>query len=154
MTVELIETSPETPDALELIGELSSRLRDITGDSGAKNFSKESVRSDNARFVVAYRDGHPCGCGAFRPLDPATFPGVCEIKRMYARIPGVGIGSLILKDLEQHAAAMGYREAWLETRRVNTVAVSFYKGHGYTERENYGVYVGWAEAVCFEKRFS
>ncbi|HSC78794.1 MAG TPA: hypothetical protein VLC08_00440, partial [Chitinolyticbacter sp.] len=47
--------------------------------------------------------------------------------------------------------AMGYREVWLETRRVNIIAVDFYMGHGYAERENYGVYVGRPEAVCFEK---
>jgi ribosomal protein S18 acetylase RimI-like enzyme len=151
MSIELIETNPEAPDALELIGELSIRLKQITGSSGSKNFTAESVQPGRGVFVVAYRDGQPCGCGAVRPLDEAGSADVCEIKRMYARFPGAGIGSLILQKLEQHAVAMGYREAWLETRRVNTVAVNFYKRHGYVERENYGVYAGRPEPVCFEK---
>ncbi len=149
MTIELIETAADAPDALELIGELSRHLQAITGSSGANNFS---MPSEDASFVVAYRDGRACGCGALRPLDPPGVPGACEFKRMYARAPHEGIGSLILMDLERRAAAMGYLEAWLETRRVNTVAVGFYKRHGYMERENYGVYVGRPEAVCFEKK--
>jgi ribosomal protein S18 acetylase RimI-like enzyme len=92
------------------------------------------------------------GCGALRPLDEVAHPQVCEIKRMYARIEGRGVGTRILRYLEQEAIDLGYREAWLETRRVNTVAVAFYLGHGYAERENYGAYVGRPEAVCFGKR--
>lgn len=150
MTIELAEMSPEAPDALELTRELSERLKELTGDSGSKNFNVESMQSDKARFVIAYSNGLATGCGALRPL----YPDICEIKRMYTREPGKGIGSLILKDLERHAASMGYREIWLETRRINTVAVNFYKSHGYRERENYGVYINRPEAVCFEKRIA
>jgi ribosomal protein S18 acetylase RimI-like enzyme len=153
MTIELTETAPDAPHALALIHELSQRLNAITGDDGRMNFSAASVRSPRARFVVAHLDGQPVGCGALRPVELPDHPQVCEIKRMYARATGQGIGSRILQYLEHHAAALGYRAAWLETRRVNTVAVAFYRGHGYAERENYGVYVGRPDAVCFEKRF-
>lgn len=151
LKLELIETSPEAPEALTLVHELSLRLGAITGDDGRKNFSAGSVQSPRARFVVAYLDGEPVGCGALRPLDLDGHGHVCEIKRMYARRAGAGVGSQILRYLEREAAAIGYREAWLETRRVNMVAVDFYARHGYRERANYGVYVGRPEAVCFEK---
>jgi ribosomal protein S18 acetylase RimI-like enzyme len=153
MTIQLIETYPDTSDAISLIDELSQRLKSITGSSGAKNFTAESVQ-ERGIFVVAYRDGQACGCGAIRLLDAAGRPDVCEVKRMYSRVAGAGIGSAILKHLEQRAVALDYREAWLETRRVNTVAVEFYKRHGYVERENFGVYVGRPEAVCFERRLA
>ncbi len=154
MTIELINTSPEAPDAQELMGALSRHLQTITGDGGTRNFTADSVQSDRAMFVIAYRDGRPCGCGALRPLNSGTTSTVCEIKRMYSRLPGEGIGSKILKNLEQYAVKMGYLEVWLETRRVNVVAMNFYKAHGYVERENYGPYVGRSEAVCFEKKLN
>jgi ribosomal protein S18 acetylase RimI-like enzyme len=148
LAIELVETSPTDADAVALLHELSARLQAITGDGGSSNFNVVSVQSDDARFVVAYLDGRAAGCGALRPLAP----DICEIKRMYARTSGQGIGRLILQRLEQLAAALGYREVWLETRRVNTAAVSFYLRHGYAVRANYGVYVGRLDAICFAKQ--
>jgi predicted N-acetyltransferase YhbS len=110
MTIELTETAPDAPHALALIHELSERLNAITGNDGGKNFDLGSVRSPRARFVVASLDGQPVGCGALRPIDLPDHPRVCEIKRMYARTKGQGIGSRILQYLEHHAAALGYRE--------------------------------------------
>lgn len=148
MPIELAETPPDAPDAIALVHELSARLAAITGDDGRGNFSAASVQSPRARFVVAYLDGRPVGCGALRPLELPGHAGVCEIKRMYARAAGQGVGTAVLRHLEELARAIGYGEAWLETRRVNTAAVAFYLRHGYRERGNYGVYVGRPEAVC------
>ena len=49
---------------------------------------------------------------------------------------------------------MGYTEAVLETRRVNTHAVAFYLRCGYEAGPVYGRYAGRPEAVCFRKRLS
>lgn len=83
--IELAETSPDAPEALALIHELSERLATITGDDGRKNFSAASLETPRARFVVARLDGQPVGCGALRPLELPVHSHVCEIKRMYAR---------------------------------------------------------------------
>jgi ribosomal protein S18 acetylase RimI-like enzyme len=56
-----------------------------------------------------------------------------------------------LRFLEEAASALGYREITLETRRVNHKAVAFYEKHGYTVTDNYGVYIGRDDAVCFIK---
>jgi ribosomal protein S18 acetylase RimI-like enzyme len=121
---------------------------------GCKNFSAASVETPRARFVVARLDGQPVGCGALRPLELPVHSHVCEIKRMYARVAGGGVGSAVLGHLELEAAALGFTQAWLETRRVNTVAEGFYVRHGYVERANYGAYVRRSEAICFEKRIA
>jgi ribosomal protein S18 acetylase RimI-like enzyme len=76
---------------------------------------------------------------------------VCEIKRMYAKHRGQRIGSEILHRLEKYAQEYGYKEIWLETRKVNENAVRFYLQQGYRIRDNYGKYVDRSEAVCFEK---
>ena len=142
---------PESGDAQVLVAELSAALAAITGDSGASSFSVDEARVARARFVVAKgMDGVLLGCGALRPLDGA----VGEIKRMYARPGTHGVGAALLAHLERQAQGFGYRELWLETRRVNVRAVAFYLAHGYGEISNYGKYVGRLDAVCFGKRLA
>ena len=142
--------SPGDPAALRLMGELSDTLEAITGSSGRASFDPAEMAGDGAMFAVAYCGSDAVGCGAFRPLRP----GVAEIKRMYARPATQGVGAAVLSFLESQAAAMGYREAWLETRRVNARAVDFYIRHGYNQIENFGKYAGREEAVCFAKRLT
>lgn len=131
-----------------LIGELSSTLAAITGDSGASSFSPSDVQGPRALFVLARSSGgEPLGCGGLRPLDGDT----AELKRMYARPGTHGVGAALLAHLERAGAAFGYRALWLETRRVNTRAVGFYLRHGYREIPNFGRYAGRLDAVCLGK---
>ena len=58
----------------------------------------------------------------------------------------------MLAALEAKAQSLGYDEVRLETRRVNTVAVGFYRRAGYREIPPYGRYVGRPEAICFAKQ--
>ena len=139
---------PESADAQTLLNELSACLHGITGDSGRRSFQPDDVRGARALFVVA-RDRHGLlGCGAIRPLSGDS----AELKRMYARPNTSGVGSLILCALEDAARRFSYRELCLETRIVNTHAVSFYERHGYTRIDNFGAYAGRAEACCFAKK--
>ena len=146
--MKLIECAPDSPDAMELMVELSGCLKDITGDSGANSFDPQDVVGERAVFLIAYDEqtGEALGCGAIRPLVES----VAELKRMYARRPGVG--TALLAELERRAREFGYSAIWLETRRVNERAVSFYEKRGYRRTPNYGKYVDHPEAVCFEKR--
>ena len=139
---------PGTPDAAALIEELSSALKDITGDSGKSSFDADDVRAAGARFIVARdADGVAVGCGALRPLAD----GVAELKRMYARPGNRGAGSALLAFLEGEAATLGYRAIWLSTRAVNERAVQFYRARGYATITNYGKYAGRTDSVCLAK---
>lgn len=140
---------PESAEAQLLVAELSATLAAITGDSGASSFSAADARLARSLFVVARNvDGGLLGCGALRPLDG----DVGEIKRMYARAGTRAVGAALLAFLERAAQGFGYRELWLETRRVNARAVAFYHRHGYTDIANYGKYAGRPEAICCAKR--
>ena len=147
-TLVLTPEDPGACDSVLLMEELSTVLEEITGSSGKASFDADDVRGPMACFVVA-RDaaGVAQGCGALRPLEP----GVAEIKRMYARRGGSGVGTAVLAYLEGEAAAIGYQAIWLETRLVNRRAVDFYTARGYTRMPNYGKYIGNPLAVCFEK---
>jgi ribosomal protein S18 acetylase RimI-like enzyme len=105
------------------------------------------MQMERSVFLVAQAGGEAVGCGGLRPV----IDEVCEIKRMYAKYRGQGIGGEILHKLESYAQKYGYKTIWLETRKVNENAVRFYLQQGYRVRSNYGKYIGRNEAICFEK---
>lgn len=87
------------------------------------------------------------GCGALRRLSDTE----AEIKRVYSRANNKGVAHKIVKYLENTAIEMGYKKVHLETRKVNTHAVEFYKSCGYKECLPYGKYKDKNYAVCFSK---
>jgi Acetyltransferase (GNAT) family. len=120
--------SPFSADAAALIDELSDSLQAITGSSGRSSFDPNDVCVPRSAFVIIRRaEGMAEGCGALRPIDENT----AEIKRMYCRTKGAGLGSRILAYLEAYAANAGYTLLRLETRRINKNAVAFYLRRGY-----------------------
>ncbi|MFZ6031200.1 MAG: GNAT family N-acetyltransferase [Chloroflexota bacterium] len=147
MDLVICECSPYDKQAQPLLSALSDTLFQITGNDGRASFSDDDVQTARAVFLVATIDGEPVGCGGLRSISG----DVCEIKRMYAKYPGRGIGREILHRLEGYARVYGYKQIWLETRLVNENAVRFYLQQGYRVRENYGKYAGRSEAICFEK---
>jgi GNAT superfamily N-acetyltransferase len=141
------ECFPSDADVKPLLSLLSSELLRLTGNDGTASFSDDGMIVERSIFLVAVANGEPVGCGGLRPITHE----VCEIKRMYAKYRGQGIGGEILDRLESYAQAFGYKHIWLETRKINEEAVKFYLAHGYKERSNYGKYVGRDDAICFEK---
>ena len=93
----------------------------------------DEVRPPAGMFLVALRDGQPIGCGAlrFHGADPA------EIKRMWVAesTRGLGVGRLLLAELEARAAAHGSTVVQLDTNKSLTEAIAMYRSAGYTEVE-------------------
>jgi len=146
--VQLEVADPESPAAQELLARLSETLQQITGSSGTASFDVSDVKLERACFVIARSvTGAAVGCGAIRPLEA----GVAELKRMFALPGSKGVGQAVLGFLEGKAVEFGYGQIWLETRKVNERAVSFYLRHGYQAIASYGRYVGRPEAVCLGK---
>ncbi|MDU4353713.1 MULTISPECIES: GNAT family N-acetyltransferase [Enterobacteriaceae] len=147
--IQVERADPLSADSQALIEKLSAVLARITGSSGKRSFNIDDLQSARSVWALARNaQGVAIGCGAIRPLTQET----AELKRMYSTGSEAGVGSAILCFLEEAARTLGYREVTLETRRVNHKAVAFYEKHGYTVTDNYGVYIGRAEAVCFIKR--
>ena len=99
--------------------------------------------------VVAYQDGQPVACGAFKEYDPASV----EIKRMYT-LPGFrgkGIAHAVLSELEKWAASLGYQIAVLETGKKQPEAIQLYQKTGYSITPNYGQYQNVENSVCMKK---
>lgn len=149
ITIE--KSSPTSAESQALIEQLSAELAAITGDSGKSHFNPRDVSGTRALWAVAKDENrHPVGCGALRPLSETT----AELKRMFSTRTYPGTGAALLAWLEEAARMMGYRELWLETRKINTRAVQFYLKHGYAQIANYGPYVGREEAICLAKRLT
>lgn len=130
-----------------MLEELSAALVEITGDAGRANFDPDDVRGPRARFFLAYAGSNPVGCGAYRPFDDQS----AEVKRMFSREPGRGIGAALLDRIEADAKADGYRMLKLSTRLVNAGAIAFYERHGFIRIANFGPYRGRDRSVCYEK---
>ncbi|MCL9672131.1 GNAT family N-acetyltransferase [Citrobacter sp. MNAZ 1397] len=146
--IQIEKADPLSTDSQALIEKLSSVLAQITGSSGKRSFNIADLQSARAVWALARNaQGVAIGCGAIRPLTQET----AELKRMYSTGREAGVGSALLRFLEEAASALGYREIALETRRINHKAVAFYKKHGYTVTDNYGAYIGRDDAVCFIK---
>lgn len=141
-------SSPTDEEAKLLLAALSDELFQITGNDGRSSFSNEDVQEARSVFLLALADGEAVGCGGLRQINDE----VCQIKRMFAKYRGQGIGRELLHALENRARELGYKEIWLETRKANKNAVHFYLQQGYRVCENYGKYIGRDEAICFEKR--
>lgn len=146
--MKIEDKNPYIPEAQELMDELSGSLESVTGNSGRESFNIDDVCDERGIFVIAYDDdGKAIGCGAIRHLNGST----AEVKRMYARVKGMGTGTEILNCLEKKAERKGYTVIRLETRLINQKAVEFYEKRGYKRIDNYGKYAGNPDAVCFEK---
>ena len=149
------EAKSHSPEVAGLLDELSLELKAKTGRDGTSSFSLTDVTRARSVFLVAFDGDTPVGCGALRPIDnevgDEVRDSICEVKRMYSRIRGKGVGSEILATLEREAARFKYGRIWLETGVENLATIQFYLKRGYKIRENFGKYRGRAECVCFEK---
>ncbi|GAA4392935.1 GNAT family N-acetyltransferase [Hymenobacter koreensis] len=141
----LVASHPDAPEARPLIDALSADLDTRFGSDGRASFQDWQPHDPKHVFLLVCNDDEAVGCGAVRPISDS----IGEVKRMYAKYPGQGIGRAVLAGLEAAAWQAGYAELWLETRTSNTEACSFYQKRGYRRIPNYGRYVGREEAACF-----
>jgi putative acetyltransferase len=102
-----------------------------------------------ARFLVAFLDGEPVGCGALQGIDAA----IAEIKRMFVEPMHRrrGVARRLLAALEDEAAAAGFAAVRLETGVRQPEALAFYRSAGYRRMPAYGPYLGDPMSVCFSK---
>ena len=146
--LQVLEADINTDESLSLLKELSGSLNHITGNSGESSFSIDDMEDEKSIFVIARSGSKAAGCGAIRRIDDSTG----ELKRMYAKEQGLGVGTSILNFLENKALEFGYSRLICETRKINVGACSFYVRNGFHVIPNYGKYQGRDEAVCLEKR--
>jgi putative acetyltransferase len=148
MDFSLIETDSLNPDFIKLTKLLDEDLESRYGGIQKQYDRLNSLEHIND-VIVAYGQGVPVACGAFKEYDS----GSVELKRIFVIKENrrQGLAKLILGKLEEAAKKKGYKTAVLETGVKQREAVSLYENHGYTVIENYGSYAGNDNSVCMKK---
>ena len=132
-TVTLETVDPTAPEAVTAVGhyfaELDRRFENGFDPGDALTTDAAAMSAPRGVFVVAVSEGEPVACGGVQRLEP----GVCEIKRMWVHDDwrGAGLGSRLLRRLEDEATRLGCRRVRLDTNGTLLEAIAMYERAGY-----------------------
>jgi GNAT superfamily N-acetyltransferase len=146
--MHLLRTDSTNTDFQNLVKSLDVTLSEHNGEND-DFFAQFNTIDAIKNCVVAYIDDIPAACGAFKPFSEDTV----EIKRMFTdpEFRKNGLGSAIVKELENWAAELNFKKAVLETSQDLKSAISIYEKNGFYRIPNYGQYIGVEQSVCYEK---
>lgn len=150
-SIRVVRTDSDDQAFRDLVKMLDADLLGRYGDEQA--FFDQFNKLDKIKnVVVAWMDAMPVGCGAFKQFDDRS----AEIKRMFVRSDhrGKKIGSLLIKELENWAAELGFESTVLETGTSQPEAIRLYQNAGYAFIDNYGPYIGNQSSVCMTKNLT
>jgi GNAT superfamily N-acetyltransferase len=146
--ISLTRTNSSDSDFRQLVSLLDQDLKIRDGED--HGFYSQYNKVDKiGHVVVAYLEGKPVGCGAFKEYSNDAV----EIKRMYVlpEMRGRGIASQVLAELESWAAELHYNNCVLETGKKQPEAIRLYQKSSYNIIPNYGQYEGIENSVCMKK---
>jgi len=138
-TVHLRTVPPNDPIAVAAVGryfaELDRRFPSGFDPGNAADSDAAAMSGDAGVFVVATSDGEPVACGGVQAIAPRTG----EIKRMWVHPDwrGAGLGSRMLRHLEDCARDLGHRRVHLDTNGTLVEAIAMYGKAGYQPVERY-----------------
>ncbi len=138
-TVTLEGVDPSAPEAVAALGnyfaELDRRFESGFDPGDAFTADAAAMSAPHGVFVVAVSEGDPVACGGVQRLEP----GVCEIKRMWVHDHwrGAGLGSRLLRRLEDEATRLGARRVRLDTNGTLLEAIAMYERAGYQATGRY-----------------
>jgi DNA-binding MarR family transcriptional regulator/GNAT superfamily N-acetyltransferase len=174
-TVSFEPTDPASLVARDVVGRYFAEIGRRFGFEASGETEKDALLlvPPTGVFVVAVSDGEPVACGGLQTLDilaggslgggpltdgpladgPLTDgQRVGELKRMWVHDDwrGAGLGSRLLRHLEDHARALGHGAVRLDTNAALAEAISMYQRAGYRAIARYNDNP-WATHF-FEKR--
>jgi GNAT superfamily N-acetyltransferase len=147
----VLRRSLDHPDVPPMIDRLNHELVTTEPDGGICfiTLDPSEVQGDQGAFFVAYLDGVPRACGAWRHIGPTT----AEVKRMWAdpASRGAKLGAAVLDAIEASALEAGHTELKLETGEHLTAAVGLYEKCGFRPCEPWGEYLDSPLSHCMSK---
>lgn len=148
--MHILRTDSTNTDFQNLVKSLDATLSEHNGEND-DFFAQFNTIDTIKNCVVAYMDNIPAACGAFKPFSEEAV----EIKRMFTdpEFRKKGLGSAIVKELENWASELNFKKAVLETSQDLKSAISIYEKNGFYRIPNYGQYIGVEQSVCYEKVF-
>jgi len=129
--------NPLSKEGIELLTESYVLMSSLYPAEDNHAFSIEEFKADNIHFIIAEKNQIPCGCGAiaFQPLYG-------ELKSIFVKknSRGLGIGKLIVTDLEKEAKGRQIKKLNLETGADLSQAIQLYTLLGFKECGPFGKY--------------
>ena len=150
MTIQIEEISPDTPDAVTLIGELDSYLNQLPYTADSRHaFSVDKLIRQGVVFFIITVDGELAGCGGVKLFGN----DYAEVKRMYVRPihRGKGLGKTILNHLASYAGEHKIDLLRLETGIYQVEAIGLYEAWGFKRCSPFGDYKEHPLSLYFEK---
>ncbi|MEM6624513.1 MAG: GNAT family N-acetyltransferase [Pseudomonadota bacterium] len=148
MSLTLRRDDALSADALAMIAGSEAELSSLYAPEHRYAFSPDQLLNADVRFLVAYQDGEPVGCGGMAPCRDHG-----ELKRVFvlAEQRGKGIAGSIVGALEELAREEGFACMRLETGLASPDALALYAKLGYREIGPFGAYVDNGSSVFMEK---
>jgi putative acetyltransferase len=149
MTLAVAQETADAADVRELLRLSDEFSQSLYPPESRHPLEREAIGAPHVRFFVARLDGTAVGCGALVLGDH----GRAELRRMFVhrRVRGQGIGTALLRALEDAAAETGVTRLQLETGVDNHDALTLYRRNGYHERGPFGAYTADPVSVFMEK---
>jgi DNA-binding MarR family transcriptional regulator len=136
-TVTFAAVSPADPVGKDVVDRYFTEIGRRIGFDPAGEPDKDAkfLVPPAGLFVVAVSDGVPVACGGVQTLGS----GVGELKRMWVHDDwrGAGLGSRLLRHLEDQSRSLGHRTLRLDTNGALTEAIAMYERAGYRAIERY-----------------
>jgi len=135
--MEIIQSDISSPEVLGLFSQLDDFMIDFLGEDKIY-YTKYNINEGLDAAWIAYSNGLPVGCTAFR----SKLPGTGEVKRMFVKEDHRGFGiSKLLSAVEEHAGNCGIHTLLLSTRLTLVPAISLYRSFGFVETFRKDLYV-------------
>lgn len=141
-------TDPRAPQTTELLQASHALMQSLFQAEDNHYLEIAELCEDNIRFFAAWQGDTALGCAAL-----AVTPDFGEVKSMFVApsARGVGVGALLLNQLESEAKALNLH--WLKLETGNTLydAHRLYRRHGFVECPCFGDYVESPASIFMEK---
>ena len=150
MTIKFEQVSPDTANAVELIGELDAYLNQLPYTADSRHaFSVDKLMREGVVFFIATLDGQLAGCGGVKLFGTEY----AEVKRMFVRPVhrGKGLGKAILNHLASYVGERQINLLRLETGVYQEEAIGLYEAWGFKRRSPFGEYKEHRLSLYFEK---
>jgi len=121
--------TPDQPDILAFLAQADQRSASLYPEESRHGLGVAALLAAGVRFFVARQDGRALGCGGYMLLPEQA----AEMKRLFVdpAARGRGVGSAIVRAIEQAAAEEGVRTLFLETGVKSFEALRLYERHGF-----------------------
>ena len=132
-----------------LVGEMADDLASLYGPGRYPPQDPAKWAPPEGTMLVAWSGEVPVGCGGFVRHDAVT----AEVKRMFVRAGyrRLGVARLLLRQLDEAAARLGYRSLVLETGTLQLAAQALYREAGFRETPCWPPHDGDPTSLCFSR---